>query len=217
MSEPKKPQAGFLVSPLRVRMVDFDGTVLRDDATPRICICGHCRFGLGPDEPCPACGRDAPVPVLCPQGYTYDPPAPGRCPDEFELGGGQAADAPPAKGAALPGGTPSDDEPSPEEWARWQEAMADVRGKKHRLDNDQEENALRRFTATMRAKLFANQHKGGWADCDPAWLHHRAEEEMDELAKAIARGDPDAIEAEAADVANFCLMIADVARRKAER
>lgn len=61
------------------------------------------------------------------------------------------------------------------------------------------------FSLEMERKLKANDHKGGWRDCSMDYLFRRLREEMDEL--ALAEGD-DIID-EAADVANFAMMIAD--------
>lgn len=67
---------------------------------------------------------------------------------------------------------------------------------------------VRAFARAMEQELKANDHKGGWHDCDPAWLLGRLREETDELAGAVAAGGPDVL-AEAADVANYAMMIAD--------
>jgi hypothetical protein len=68
---------------------------------------------------------------------------------------------------------------------------------------------LRRFAIEMECWLRANDHKGGWRDCDPAWLLARLREEAKELEQAMARGVGSEIRREAADVANFAMMIAD--------
>jgi NTP pyrophosphatase (non-canonical NTP hydrolase) len=76
-------------------------------------------------------------------------------------------------------------------------------------------NALRpvlaRFAEEMESKLKANDHKGGWRNDSPWALLERLREEEEELATAIARcASPEEIRAEAANVANFAMMIADV-------
>jgi hypothetical protein len=82
------------------------------------------------------------------------------------------------------------------------------------------------FALLMERELRANDHKGGWDTCDTSWLLKRIEEEAKELRAA----DPDRVrypygtdvindtgkradlvESEAADVANFAMMVADVA------
>lgn len=68
------------------------------------------------------------------------------------------------------------------------------------------------FAAAMEAKLKENDHKGGWSDCDKHWLMDRLYEEADELCGAVNRGVASEIEREAADVANFAMMIFDIAR-----
>lgn len=82
------------------------------------------------------------------------------------------------------------------------------------------------FAQAMEAKLRENDHKGGWKNDDPRALLRRLREETDELDPAVTAyearrrerpGDDDHVaEAsrrvlrEAADVANFAMMIADV-------
>jgi len=63
----------------------------------------------------------------------------------------------------------------------------------------------------MENRLRANDHKGGWQECHPGDLAQRLDEEAEELAGAIVEGAllTDILE-EAADVANFAMMIADV-------
>lgn len=79
--------------------------------------------------------------------------------------------------------------------------------------NAEREEALSRFSEDMRAKLTANERKGTWADT-PMWtLILRLKEEMRELTDALIERQgtvPD----EAADVANYAMMIADNWRRQ---
>lgn len=69
------------------------------------------------------------------------------------------------------------------------------------------------FVALMEKTLRANDHKGGWDDCSVRWLRGRLHQEVAELDSAIrglSRGvRPQEVAREAADVANFCMMIAD--------
>lgn len=74
-----------------------------------------------------------------------------------------------------------------------------------------------RFAAAMERKLEANDHKRGWKHCETLYLMRRLRNEVGELAvlvNAARRGeahvDRDAILSEAADVANFAMMVADV-------
>lgn len=70
------------------------------------------------------------------------------------------------------------------------------------------------FALKMEAKLDKNRHKGdaeGWRKDDPFALHERLCQESNELSDAIGLGSAEQITAEAADVANFAMMIADVA------
>lgn len=70
-----------------------------------------------------------------------------------------------------------------------------------------------RFAVAMEGKLAQNRHKGdraGWLAMDCGELRDRLRDEVDELDDAIRNlSGPKAILAEAADVANFAMMIAD--------
>ncbi len=71
------------------------------------------------------------------------------------------------------------------------------------------------FADAMEARLAANDHKGGWGDCDVLWLLGRIREERIELCDAVnmlmsGLATPEAVLREAADVANFAMMVADV-------
>ena len=83
------------------------------------------------------------------------------------------------------------------------------------------------FAQEMERKLRENDHKGGWLECEPKWLLKRLRQEAGELERALeifAAGDVgdmegerkaaalERIRREAADVANFAMMIADVTR-----
>jgi hypothetical protein len=73
---------------------------------------------------------------------------------------------------------------------------------------------VRWFAGEMEKKLKANDHKGGWADCDDGYLLDRLKEEVDELAAALLCDTDGSIILEATDVANFAMMIADKARAR---
>jgi len=60
----------------------------------------------------------------------------------------------------------------------------------------------------MEKKLRENDYKKHWSNCDHQYLLNRLKEEVTELEKPMW----DVIE-EAADVANFAMMIADNERR----
>lgn len=67
------------------------------------------------------------------------------------------------------------------------------------------------FAAAMETELRANARKGHWGNCDVGYLRRRLAQEVKELREAIDRGEPASrILSEAADVANFAMMIADV-------
>lgn len=72
---------------------------------------------------------------------------------------------------------------------------------------------VRAFAEAMELALQQNDHKGGWSGCSELYLVERMREEEAELVKTlITDGDQlPAILKEAADVANFAMMIADVA------
>jgi NTP pyrophosphatase (non-canonical NTP hydrolase) len=64
----------------------------------------------------------------------------------------------------------------------------------------------------MESRLKKNDHKGGWHDCFTPWLFRRLTEEVAELRREIydkASWSENRIINEAADVANFAMMIAD--------
>ena len=78
--------------------------------------------------------------------------------------------------------------------------------------NDGLRPEVRVFARAMEARLRANDHKPGWRDEDPDALLDRLRDETEELDASVNMGIPSksAILAEAADVANFALMVADV-------
>ena len=70
------------------------------------------------------------------------------------------------------------------------------------------------FAHVMESRLRANDHKRGWKHEDPIWLRRRVNDElweMDaELWRTGALPDRERIVEEAADAANFLMMVADV-------
>lgn len=83
------------------------------------------------------------------------------------------------------------------------------------------------FAGPMLEKLRKNAHKGHWHNCTPGYLSRRLHEEAHEVSRALARlkkipegpASHETVEAaarevirEAADVANFAMMIADNVR-----
>jgi NTP pyrophosphatase (non-canonical NTP hydrolase) len=78
---------------------------------------------------------------------------------------------------------------------------------------------VRWFAEQMERKLKANDHKGGW-DIDELWrLMDRLNQEAQELRRAFNRRPIESFSwqeviDEAADVANFAMMLADRAREK---
>lgn len=74
------------------------------------------------------------------------------------------------------------------------------------------------FAEAMEIQLCANDHKTGWSRMSLKTLLHRLRQETAELERAIEMNAPaHVIIAEAADVANFAMMIADnSAQQRAE-
>ena len=64
------------------------------------------------------------------------------------------------------------------------------------------------FANEMERQLEANDHKTGWKDLHLKQLLRHLKQEVGELERAIEQGKSDVIE-EAADVANFAMMIAN--------
>ena len=67
---------------------------------------------------------------------------------------------------------------------------------------------LKVFTSIMEHKLALNDHKGGFEDGDPKALLILLEHEVAELKQSIEDGDYFEILTEAADVANFAMILA---------
>ena len=65
------------------------------------------------------------------------------------------------------------------------------------------------FAAMMRYKLSVNEDKGGWDNCSPSWLRGRVDEELKEFDWAMLHGELKDVVEEAADVANFLMMLID--------
>lgn len=72
------------------------------------------------------------------------------------------------------------------------------------------ETAVNRLAGYMIEKLQKNAHKGDWLQCDLEFLFRRLEDERQELTSAVESGlHPEEVLREAADVANFAMMIAE--------
>lgn len=77
-----------------------------------------------------------------------------------------------------------------------------------------EEKTLKAFQALMLEKLRKNAHKGGWRFIDPYRLFERLKDEVAELGESLNASTTNAYARqctarEAADVANFAMMVAD--------
>lgn len=68
------------------------------------------------------------------------------------------------------------------------------------------------FAQQMELKLLDNEHKGHWSRDSLLGLLQRLHEELCELLAAIRRENLENVIGEAADVANFAMIIADNAR-----
>lgn len=68
---------------------------------------------------------------------------------------------------------------------------------------------VERFALAMEARLAANDHKSGWRGLSFSHLFSRAIDELDEVARAHLDCNTANTAAEAADAANFCMMIFD--------
>lgn len=77
------------------------------------------------------------------------------------------------------------------------------------------EREIKQLVDAMRYKLKKNAHKGRWEDLDVANAIRRLREETDELEEAASRDSTIEIILEAADVANFALIVANLAMKKA--
>ena len=70
------------------------------------------------------------------------------------------------------------------------------------------------FADAMEAKLRKNDYKGHWHYTGLQYLSMRLTQEREELRRAVDRGNPEEVLNEAADVANFAMMIADYIERR---
>lgn len=69
---------------------------------------------------------------------------------------------------------------------------------------------LQRFFDAMVFKLRRNAHKGKWEEVPMDLAVHRLNNEIDELHIAIDQGSTMEILMESADVANMCLIVANI-------
>lgn len=73
---------------------------------------------------------------------------------------------------------------------------------------------VKEFAQAMERELRNNAHKGGWENCTSEYLWLRVNSELGELADVLSHGNTDAQKkkylAEAADVANFLMMLCDI-------
>lgn len=79
------------------------------------------------------------------------------------------------------------------------------------------EKELKQFIDAMRYKLKKNEHKGKWEDLNLSTAISRLKDELLELEEAISRGSEIEIILEAADVANFAMMVANISMKNAAK
>ena len=74
------------------------------------------------------------------------------------------------------------------------------------------------FTEQMERKLQEHDDRNGWDNCQIGWLMKRIREELEEVrvawVEARLGSEWQSVIDEAADVANFAMMIADNARQE---
>tara|TARA_R110000765_G_scaffold335353_1_gene425749 strand:- start:368 stop:697 length:330 start_codon:yes stop_codon:yes gene_type:complete len=78
------------------------------------------------------------------------------------------------------------------------------------------ESDIWRFVVLMLDKLNRNIHKGHWDNVDVTQAFDLLIDEVEELRAAIKEEDGDSVKLEAADVANFALIIASVLDRRGD-
>lgn len=73
---------------------------------------------------------------------------------------------------------------------------------------------VKEFAEAMEQKLRDNDSKGGWKKCTSEYLWLRVINELGKLADVLSHGNTDAQKkkylAEAANVANFLMMLCDI-------
>ena len=79
------------------------------------------------------------------------------------------------------------------------------------------EPRIKLFVEAMVYKLYKNADKGAWEDLDIDDAFARLREETVELEEAIDRSSNIEIMMEAADIANFAMIVADIATDKGQR
>ena len=92
--------------------------------------------------------------------------------------------------------------------------LAHISAQLDRMEKKEHREIVYNFAKIMENKLKQNDYKGGWSNCDIKWLLSRLKEETVELEQAIENKSKENIVKEAADVANFAMMIADNVTRK---
>jgi len=73
-------------------------------------------------------------------------------------------------------------------------------------------SSVRWFSEEMEKKLRRYDYRGGWEECSPDWILARMYDEILELIEAKNKKDWANVIEEAADVANFAMMMASIAQ-----
>lgn len=82
---------------------------------------------------------------------------------------------------------------------------------KYQLEGIELRPEVKWFAEQMEKKLLANDHKGGWTECTLDSLFERIDEEYFELNMAWSEKESaEDFIGEAADVANFLMMVSDL-------
>ena len=76
------------------------------------------------------------------------------------------------------------------------------------------ERELKTFIDAMRYKLMKNAHKGRWEDLDLKTALKRLKDEVEELEEAIENGNEIEVILESGDVANYAMIVANIAVQK---
>ncbi len=73
--------------------------------------------------------------------------------------------------------------------------------------------SIKNFAQHMESALVENEHKGGWQGCEMSHFIKCLKKQLQDLMLSLADRDNERITKEAADIANFCMMISEKANR----
>ena len=72
-------------------------------------------------------------------------------------------------------------------------------------------NKIEKFSLVMEERLRENDYRGTWKNERPEYLTKQLIKNLDDLLEAMKSGNMATIPIECADIANYCMMIADYA------